>query len=68
MARVPPYHTFAVTAPPKAWVVYHDDDTCPEGQTIPRRHREVGTGLRTLCERCRRIHYGEPARRSTDRV
>ena len=63
MARVPPYHTFSLKAPPQAWVVYHDDDSCPDGKEIPPRHREPGTGLRTLCERCRKIHWARPPER-----
>jgi hypothetical protein len=49
---VPPFHTNSPEYPPKHREVYHDKNTCPDGQRIQEKHREKGTGNKKHCLEC----------------
>jgi hypothetical protein len=51
MAKVPPFHS--VLSSDRR--VYHDNDSCTEGNNIERQNRRVGTGDRPRCDHCQRL-------------
>jgi hypothetical protein len=50
MAKVAAFHSKL----PTARKVYHDSDTCKEGNNIESYNRVAGTGDRPRCEHCAR--------------
>jgi hypothetical protein len=52
MSKVAPFHSTQV------WqrTVYHNDKRCTEGNNIEAHNRRPGTGGRTLCDHCGRLH------------
>jgi hypothetical protein len=55
MAKVFPYHTKSHEYPSSRREVYHDKDTCPEGERIKREHKEQGTGGKQKCKECDKV-------------
>jgi len=54
MAKVPPFHSSQPARPPKR-DVYHDNNSCTEGNNIESQYRRNGTGGRPLCEHCAKL-------------
>jgi hypothetical protein len=51
MGKISPFHSTQATDR----AVYHDDDRCSEGNSIPSRNRREGTGGRPKCEQCEQL-------------
>lgn len=49
MARVAPFHSKRESDRK----VYHDDDTCTEGNNVETYNRVPGTGGRPRCQNCK---------------
>lgn len=55
MATVTAYHTDSEEYPPKHREVYHDKNTCPDGNKIEQKHRKTGTGGKKHCLECNKV-------------
>ncbi len=55
MAKVYPYHTNSSEYPPSHREVYHDKDTCPDGNRIKPQHKEYGDGGKKHCKECDKV-------------
>ena len=51
MAKVAPFHSNKPSDDP----VYHDNDSCTEGDNIQPENKVQGTGGRKQCDHCSRL-------------
>lgn len=51
MAKVAPFHSVKETDKK----VYHDNNSCTEGNNIETKNRKLGTDNRPKCEHCQRL-------------
>ncbi len=50
MAKVPAFHSTHPSA-----TVYHDNNSCTEGNNIESRYKSSGTAGRPKCDHCKRL-------------
>lgn len=62
MPRVSPFHWMFEARKPPMMRVYHNNDRCPLGNTVPERERVPGTGNHPICLECDRLNLREPNR------
>jgi hypothetical protein len=60
MSRISSFHSINESFKPPYMQVYHDNDTCHLGRTVPARERADGDGTYRICKECDRLNQKEP--------